>query len=58
MRRLVFTTPDAAYPGHQNVEVKLVMTAELLATLSCMAAAIDAGASRELIALDTTVKPN
>lgn len=38
--------------------MKLVMTAELLATLSCMAATIDPGASRELLALDTTVKPN
>ena len=40
VRRLVFTTPDAAHPGYSNVTVKLVMTVELLSTLSCLAARI------------------
>jgi hypothetical protein len=33
-RRLVFTIPSLESPGCQNVVVKLIMTAELLATLS------------------------
>jgi len=31
-RRLVFTIPSLQSPGSQNVVVKLIMTAELLAT--------------------------
>ena len=55
MRRLIFTTPDAQYPGHKNVVVKLILTAELLATLSYMAAEADQRAiSPALLALETT----
>jgi hypothetical protein len=42
-RRIVFTMPDAANPGYQNVVIKLIMTAELLATLSYLAAGADCG---------------
>jgi hypothetical protein len=53
-RRLIFTMPDAANPGYQNVVIKLVMTAELLATLSYMAAGADQHASSPaLLALET-----
>jgi hypothetical protein len=46
--------PDAANPGYQNVVIKLVMTAELLATLSYMAAGADQHAiSPALLALET-----
>ena len=42
-------------PGAQNVVVKLVMSAELLAQLSYMAAgAVPACVSPELLALETT----
>jgi len=56
-RRLVFTVPSLESPGYQNVVIKLIMTAELLATLSCLAAGADqhGGISPELLALDSTV---
>ena len=54
VRRLKFTTPDTANPGYQNVVVKLVMTAELLVALSCMAAGADENTvSPALLALET-----
>ena len=54
-RRLVFTMPDVANPGYQNVVIKLVMTAELLAQLSYVAAgAAPANVSPELLALETS----
>jgi len=54
MRRLIFTTPDTQYPGHQTVVIKLIMTAELLATLSYLAAGADQNAiSPQLLALET-----
>ena len=40
-RRLILTMSDAANPGHQNVVIKLVLTAKLLAMLSCFAAGGD-----------------
>jgi hypothetical protein len=53
-RRLIFTIPDAANPGYQNVVIKLIMTAELLAALSYMAAGVDQNAiSPALLALET-----
>ena len=52
-RRLVFTIPSLQSPGSQNVVVKLIMTAELLATLSCLAAGADQQTiSPELLALE------
>ena len=52
-RRLVFTIPGLESPGCQNVVVKLIMTAELLATLSCLAAGADQQTiSPELLALE------
>jgi hypothetical protein len=54
-RRLIFTSPDVSYPGSQTVVIKLIMTAELLATLSYMAAGADqsGGISPALLALET-----
>ena len=54
-RRLIFTMPDAVSPGYQNVVIKLVITAELLATLSYLAAGADqkGGISPALLALET-----
>jgi len=53
--RLIFTMPDAANPGYQNVVIELVMAAELLATLSYMAAGADqhGDISPALLALET-----
>ena len=55
VRRLIFTSPDVSYPGSQNVVIKLIMTAELLATLSYMAVGADqqGGISPALLALET-----
>ena len=54
-RRIIFTMPDAACPGSKIVVVKLIMTAELLATLSCMAAGAERNAiSPALLALETS----
>jgi hypothetical protein len=54
-RRLVFTIPSLEHPDSRNVVVKLVMTAELLAQLSYMAAgAAPANISPELLALETS----
>jgi len=54
VRRLVFTVPSLESPGYQNVVVKLIMTAELLATLAYMAAGADRDTiSPDLIALET-----
>lgn len=54
-RRLVFTIPSIEHSDTQNVVVKLVMSAELLAQLSYMAAgAVPANISPELLALETT----
>ncbi len=55
MRRLIFTTPDTKYPGHRNVVVKLIVTAELLAMFSCLAANDPRGVSPELLALETNI---
>jgi hypothetical protein len=54
-RRLVFTIPSLESPGYQNVVIKLIMTAELLATLSYLAAGADqqGGISPALLALET-----
>ena len=54
-RRLIFTIPDAANPGYQIVTIKLIMTAELLAALSYLAAGADqpGGISPALLALET-----
>ena len=53
-RRLVFTIPALEHPGYQNVVVKLIVPAELLATLACMAAGVDRGTiSPALLALET-----
>ena len=32
-RRLVLTLPDLAYPGYQNVQVKLILPAEYISTM-------------------------
>ena len=56
-RRLIFTIPSIDCPDAQTIVVKLVMSAELLATLSYMAAsagAVPANISPELLALETT----
>lgn len=56
-RRLVFTIPSLECPDAQTIVVKVIMTAELLATLSYMAAsagAVPANISPELLALETT----
>ena len=54
-RRVVFTMPDVANPGYQNIVIKLIMTAELLATLSYMAAGVDQNnISPALLALETS----
>lgn len=53
-RRLVFTIPSLESPGYQSVVIKLIMTPELLATLSCLAAGADQNIiSPALLALDT-----
>ena len=56
VRRIIFTVPDTTSPGYQNVVIKLIMTAELLATLSHMAAGVDqhgTSISPALLALET-----
>jgi hypothetical protein len=54
VRRIIFTVPDTASPGYQNVVIKLIMTAELLATLAYLAAGADRNAiSPALLALET-----
>ena len=56
-RRLVFTMPSIDCPDAQTVVVKLVMSAELLATLSYLAAAagaVPANVAPELLALETS----
>jgi hypothetical protein len=40
-RRIVFTIPDTANPGFQNVVIKLILPAELMATLAYMAIGVD-----------------
>jgi len=51
---VIFTIPSVDSPGSHNVVVKLIMTAELLAALSCMAAGADRNAiSPALLALET-----
>ena len=53
-RRVIFTIPSVDSPGNQQVVVKVIMTAELLAALSCMAAGADRNAiSPALLALET-----
>jgi hypothetical protein len=57
-RRLVFTVPSTESPGYQNVVVKLILPADLMLTLACMAAGAGAGAQKvapELLALETHV---
>lgn len=52
-RRLVFTIPSIDSPGDQNVVVKLILPAELMVTLACLAIGADRNAfSPELIALE------
>ena len=54
-RRIIFTVPDVTCPGYHQVVIKVIMTAELLAALSCMAAGADRNAiSTELLALETS----
>ena len=56
VRRIIFTVPDTTSPGYQNVVIKLIMTAELLAALSCLAAGADQRTiSPALLALEPTV---
>jgi hypothetical protein len=51
---VIFTIPSVDSPGSHNVVVKLIMTAELLAALSCMTAGADRNAiSPALLALET-----
>jgi hypothetical protein len=53
-RRLIFTVPDVQGGQYQQVVVKLIMPAEVMATLAYVAAATDpTRASLELLALDT-----
>ena len=53
-RRLVFTIPSLESPGYQSVVIKLILPAELMATLAYMAAGVDQGTvAPELIALET-----
>lgn len=53
-RRVIFTVPDTTSPGYQNVTIKLIMPAELLATLAYLAAGADRNAiSPQLLALET-----
>jgi len=53
-RRIVFTIPDAANPGYQNVVIKPILPAELMATLAYMAIGVDQGTiSPALLALET-----
>jgi hypothetical protein len=40
-RRLVFTLPDLAYPGYQNVQIKLILPAEYIPTLITLLASCD-----------------
>ena len=51
----MFTVPSLERPGYKNAVIKLIMTAELLATLSYMAAGADqqGGISHALLALET-----
>ena len=51
-RQLIFTLPSIQDPGYHEVQIKLIMPAELMATLAYMAINADqAVISRELIAL-------
>jgi hypothetical protein len=54
-RRLVFTVPSLEGSRYQTVVVKLILPAELLMTLACMAAGTDRQrVSAELLSLETT----
>jgi hypothetical protein len=54
-RRLVFTIPSIDSTGYQQVVVKLILPAELMTALACMAFGADASsaADRQLLALET-----
>jgi len=53
-RRLVFTMPSVDSTGYQQVVVKLILPAELMATLAYMAVGADQNAiSPALLALET-----
>jgi hypothetical protein len=53
-RRLVFTIPSLESPGYQNVVIKLILPAELMATLAYMAVGVDQNTiSPALLALET-----
>ncbi|MCK1693843.1 hypothetical protein [Bradyrhizobium sp. 144] len=53
-RRLVFTMPSVDSTGYQQVVVKLILPAELLATLAYLAAGVDQNTvSPALLALET-----
>jgi hypothetical protein len=53
-RRLVFTIPSLESPGYQQVRIKLILPAELMATLAYMAIGVDQGTiSPALLALET-----
>lgn len=53
-RRLVFTMPSVDSTGYQQVVVKLILPAELLATLAHLAAGVDQSTlSPALLALET-----
>jgi hypothetical protein len=55
-RRLVFTIPSIDSTGYQQVVVKLILPAELMTALACMALGTDASsaADRQLLALETS----
>jgi hypothetical protein len=55
-RRLIFTVPSVEGGQYQQVVVKLIMPADVMAAVAYMAAATDpTRASLELLALETSV---
>jgi hypothetical protein len=55
-RRLIFTVPDVQGGQYEQIVVKLIMPAEVMAALACMAAGADpTRASLELLAVETRV---
>jgi hypothetical protein len=53
-RRLVFTIPSVECPGWQSVTIKVILPAELLAKLACMAVGADQNdTAPALLALET-----
>ncbi len=55
-RRIIFTIPSIDSTGYHNVVVKLILPAELMMTLACLAAGADANnVSPKLLAVQTNI---